>query len=315
MKEPLVSILINNYNYGRYLRYAIESALSQTYAHIEIIVVDDGSTDDSRKVIAQYQDSITSILKENGGQASAFNAGFLASQGDLICLLDSDDCFRSDKVAKIVETFEKHDDASWCFHPVKLLSTDDFAQLYLGEMLCENAKSEDCQIDFRSAIQNAELPTFVPATSGLCFTRSILKQILPMPESEGVSISDLYIKYIALSLGQGYVLDQPLTFQGIHDHNAYTGNKTLQQRQRFAQIDVLTAYYMRTNFSHLGKLANKLIARGIGNFMWLRMSESKYDALIQTYLLNILLVDKLKVFLFTVYYYFKALRISLARLH
>src|ERR1700720_3062887 len=52
MPEPLVSILINNYNYGRYLGDAIESALNQTYRHAEVIVVDDGSTDDSRDVIA-----------------------------------------------------------------------------------------------------------------------------------------------------------------------------------------------------------------------------------------------------------------------
>ena len=78
--NPLVSILINNYNYGYFLGAAIESALSQTYQNIEIIVVDDGSTDNSREIIAHYGNHIIPILKENGGQASAFNAGFAASR-------------------------------------------------------------------------------------------------------------------------------------------------------------------------------------------------------------------------------------------
>ncbi len=74
--KPLVSILINNYNYGRFLSKAIDSALNQEYQNIEVIVVDDGSTDDSRKIIESYGERIKPVLKENGGQASAFNAGF-----------------------------------------------------------------------------------------------------------------------------------------------------------------------------------------------------------------------------------------------
>ncbi len=91
--NPKLSILINNYNYGRFLGEAIDSALAQTYRNIEIIVVDDGSTDNSCEIIAGYGDRIIPILKENGGQASAFNAGFAISTGEWIALLDSDDVF------------------------------------------------------------------------------------------------------------------------------------------------------------------------------------------------------------------------------
>ena len=95
-KSPLVSILINNYNYAQYLSQAIDSALGQTYTNTEIIVVDDGSTDNSREIINSYGNQIISVLKENGGQASAINAGFAASKGDIICLLDADDIFLPD---------------------------------------------------------------------------------------------------------------------------------------------------------------------------------------------------------------------------
>src|SRR5450631_2550416 len=90
MSGPLVSVLINNYNYREYLAQAIDSALSQDYDPIEIIVVDDGSTDDSRSIIARYGTKIRTVFQNNSGQASAFNAGINAAQGDILCFLDSD---------------------------------------------------------------------------------------------------------------------------------------------------------------------------------------------------------------------------------
>ncbi len=88
-----ISVLINNYNYARFLPACIDSVLAQDYADFEIIVVDDGSTDDSRDIIASYGTRIVPVLKENGGQASSFNAGFAASSGQILCLLDADDAF------------------------------------------------------------------------------------------------------------------------------------------------------------------------------------------------------------------------------
>ena len=93
------SILVNNYNYGRYLRQCIDSACAQTYRDIEIIVVDDGSTDNSQEIIASYGSEIVPLFKENGGQASCLDAGFSRSCGDVIFFLDSDDEFHPQKVA------------------------------------------------------------------------------------------------------------------------------------------------------------------------------------------------------------------------
>lgn len=123
--ELSVSILINNYNYEQFLSEAIESALAQTYTRIEIIVVDDGSTDNSRQILEHYRDRVTLVYKENGGQASAFNAGFTASTGDIICFLDSDDTFEPHKVAEIARVFEADEDVGWCFHPLKFVKTDE----------------------------------------------------------------------------------------------------------------------------------------------------------------------------------------------
>ena len=76
MSNALVSIIVNNYNYQRFLTEAIDSALKQTYCNTEVIVVDDGSTDGSLEIIASYGRRIIPLLKGNGGQNSALNAGF-----------------------------------------------------------------------------------------------------------------------------------------------------------------------------------------------------------------------------------------------
>ncbi len=117
----LATIAINNYNYGEFLPEAIDSALNQTYPHKEVVVVDDGSTDNSLEIIAGYGDKIVPVLKENGGQASAFNAGFTASRGDVVFLLDADDLFLPNKVAEVMDKFEKYPEIGWCFHPQKLV--------------------------------------------------------------------------------------------------------------------------------------------------------------------------------------------------
>src|SRR5919107_292807 len=82
-----VSIVINNYNYDRFLGRAIESALDQSYTLVEVVVVDDGSTDGSRQVMRRYSDRVVTVEQPNGGQAAAINAGFAACHGDLVVFL------------------------------------------------------------------------------------------------------------------------------------------------------------------------------------------------------------------------------------
>src|SRR5882757_8265902 len=108
MQATLVSVIINNYNYGRFLGAAIGSALDQDHPAVEVVVVDDGSTDDSRAIIAGYGDRLVAVLKHNGGQGSAFNAGVAASRGEILCFLDADDWFLPGKLRRVVEVFSRH---------------------------------------------------------------------------------------------------------------------------------------------------------------------------------------------------------------
>ncbi len=101
----LVSIIINNFNYGAYVGQAIDSALGQTYKPVEVVVVDDGSTDNSRDVIASYGEKITAIFQANAGQNAACNVGWRAAKGDIAIFLDADDVLLPGCVEKCVSAF------------------------------------------------------------------------------------------------------------------------------------------------------------------------------------------------------------------
>jgi glycosyltransferase involved in cell wall biosynthesis len=103
---PLVSIVIPTYNYGQYLAEAIESALKQTYPNIEIIVVDDGSTDNTRDVAKQYP--VQYYYQKNQGRATALNNGVNQSHGEFFLCLDADDKLAPDYVAKTMKQMMKN---------------------------------------------------------------------------------------------------------------------------------------------------------------------------------------------------------------
>ncbi len=90
-QKRTITVVISSYNYARFVGVTIQSVIDQTRAADEIIVVDDGSVDNSLEVIAGYSGFVHLIAKRNGGQASALNAGFAASRGDIVFFLDSDD--------------------------------------------------------------------------------------------------------------------------------------------------------------------------------------------------------------------------------
>lgn len=105
MEKPLVSIIIPTYNYGRYLADAIESALRQTYQNIEIIVIDDGSTDDTKNIVKRYP--IRYFFQKNQGVAIALNNGIKWSSGEFFVCLGADDKLAPEFVRKTMEVMMK----------------------------------------------------------------------------------------------------------------------------------------------------------------------------------------------------------------
>lgn len=106
MSRPLVSIIIPCYRQGHYLGAAIESALGQSYPSIQVVVVNDGSDDDTEAVAARYAGRITYVFKPNGGLSSARNAGILAAEGDYLHFLDADDLLHPEAIASLVEAMD-----------------------------------------------------------------------------------------------------------------------------------------------------------------------------------------------------------------
>lgn len=247
----IFSVLINNYNYGRYLRECIDSVLSQEHAAFEAVVVDDGSTDESRDIIRSYGGAIVPVLKDNGGQASSFNAGFAAARGDVLLMLDADDAFLPGKLARI-ETIYREQDAGWCFDRV---TTDPAGQA--------PAKLAFQRIDRRAAMRAGGFPTLPVPTSGLSFRREVLAQILPMPIADDVVLSDNYLKFAAAWVAPGILIDTPLTFQRIHQTNRYTNSaraKSLKPR-----IMMATGVALATRYDGLGTMGRSLVAGGIAD--------------------------------------------------
>ena len=112
--EPRVSVVLPTFNRGWILEQAVDSVLDQDYANLELIVIDDGSTDGTKRLLSRFGDRITVIRQVNRGVSAARNAGIRASSGELIALLDSDDTWLPGKVTVQVAFFSTHPDALVC---------------------------------------------------------------------------------------------------------------------------------------------------------------------------------------------------------
>lgn len=114
--DPKVSVIIPLFNARQYVRGAIDSVLSQTYRNIEIIVVDDGSTDNPEIVLEKYSDRIKFIrLEENKGPSIARNIGIRTSTGEYLVFLDADDYVSTEKIEMEIEVLEKHPETGWVY--------------------------------------------------------------------------------------------------------------------------------------------------------------------------------------------------------
>ncbi|MCF6246806.1 MAG: glycosyltransferase [Desulfobacula sp.] len=111
---PLVSVILPTFNRAWTIKAAIDSVLSQDYSNIELIVIDDGSTDDTAQLLENYGNQIIILKQQNKGVSAARNAGVKKSTGQLIALLDSDDEWDQKKISCQVEFFIHHPDAMIC---------------------------------------------------------------------------------------------------------------------------------------------------------------------------------------------------------
>jgi hypothetical protein len=219
MNAPLrrargASIIISSYNYGRYLRETIDSALNQTYADTEVIVVDDGSTDNSADIITKYNGRIISILKTNGGQASALNVGASVSRGAVLFFVDSDDILLPSAVEQAVECFSEPAvvKVHW---PLRVVDADgrDMGRLIPDPVLPEG--------DLRqSVVEGGPYGYTWPDTSGNAWARRFIEAVFPIPEPEYRTCPDLYLSALAPLHGSIRRIAEPQVLYRDHGHNS-----------------------------------------------------------------------------------------------
>ncbi len=183
---PFVSIVIFNYNYGRFLRQAIDSALDQTYAHIEVIVVDDGSSDESIEIIDSYGSRIKALKMSHGlfnpnyNQQRLLHCGLRACKGSIICLLDADDTMASSKVETIAPLFNDYQIVA-VQHSVNTIDAD-------GKILGKGYKLFGGVTEITLDLYRKTLRTgYFQPTSALVFSRHYLDFALSFCRFDGFS--------------------------------------------------------------------------------------------------------------------------------
>jgi hypothetical protein len=229
-QETLVSIVVNNFNYGRFAGEAVESALRQTHSPVEVIVVDDGSTDDSRTVIEEFGERIRSVFKDNGGQASALNLGFSISRGEVVIFLDADDVLLPGAADSAVERLHESGavQVQWPMVVIDDEGHSTGSHTPAGSLYRGNPGE--------SVVRDGpDRHVFAP-TSGNAWARSYLCDVLPMPEPLYRLNADSFLAELAPLHGLIERVDQPLGRYRVHHANAlrrtrFEENLDLQCRQ------------------------------------------------------------------------------------
>ncbi|MGB6484633.1 MAG: glycosyltransferase [Candidatus Acidiferrales bacterium] len=215
MTRPLVSVVVNTYNHERFIAQALQSVLDQNFPadQMEIIVVDDGSTDATPQAIQPFLAKIRYIRKQNGGQVSAFNAAVAEACGDIIAFLDGDDWWAKNKLSSVVAAFEKHPRIACighAYHEVEengriigtMIPTGDFLSL-------ENP---------RIAQLSSSLRVFL-GTSRFAIRRAALEKALPVPAE--LPFFDNFVFSQAVAISGAVLLLDPLCYYRLHSQNLY----------------------------------------------------------------------------------------------
>jgi glycosyltransferase involved in cell wall biosynthesis len=251
MADPLVSIVINNYNYAHFLHSAIESALHQDYPHCEVIVVDDGSQDGSAEIIIGYGDRIRSVFKENGGQASALNAGFESSRGEIVIFLDADDRLERQAAGHVADVFNRQPHLGRVQYRMAVIDA-------AGNPTGETKPAEHVPVpsgDIRQQLLHFPFDAAWLPTSGNAFSSQVLRRVMPIPAEYGAINADYYLVHTAPLLGPAIFIDRVLACYRVHGANNFEKNSTtidLERLRTTIYYDELTFRWIRLRAREVG---------------------------------------------------------------
>lgn len=272
--EITASVIINNFNYDRFVADAISSAVGQLYPCFEVVVVDDGSSDRSREVIAEF-DGIVPVFKPNGGQASAFTAGFEASRGEIILFLDADDMLESDALRQVAERFADPQ-VSKVHWPLREITTDGERT---GRIL-PNRKLR--RGDLLPEVLRYGVPRGWGHGLGHAYRRDFLQTVMPVQECGDRHGADSYLCVLAPVFGMIESIGKPLGCYRTHRDNFALGQSVRYRLERDARrypyfFDWVAAYLKR----HRGIEVDRSQWEGPGSpFAW-TVSALELDAEIE----------------------------------
>ena len=234
-EKPLVSVLINNYNYEQYVGQAIQSVLEQNFQNFEVCVCDDGSTDGSIDVIKSYalrDQRIRLFTQPNRGQAAALNVAFQNSIGDLIALLDSDDIWLPTKLSRVVDQFRLVPGAGMVTHRV----------LYVDKHLTRIRPQPVNSVDggwLAPALLQGLRPR-MPPTSGITLRRRAAESIFPLHQRHRIS-ADVTLRELAALIVAVSAVDSPLSLYRIHGQNSVGLRRTAIDKKHLREFLTKTA--------------------------------------------------------------------------
>lgn len=213
MNVPLVTVVIDAYNYGLFIEEAIESVLAQDFPmeQLEILVVDDGSTDDTGVRVKKYGSRIQYLLKTNGGQASAFNLGFVKARGEIVATLDADDYFLPGKLRRVAEEFQKHPEAGMVYH-ARLNLHMDTGKFVSPEFADVSGFLPDDEVKL--------LKYDLYPSSCLAFRRKVVERLIPIPESLRIQ-ADGHLVLLMPLIAAVFAVPEPFAVYRLHGQNLF----------------------------------------------------------------------------------------------
>lgn len=223
-----ISVLINNYNYGRFLADAVDSALAQTFPAYEIVVVDDGSTDDSEEIFrARYSScaNVRFVLQPNSGQLACFITGVRQATGDVVAFLDADDKWKSHYLQRLADIYSQYPqvDFSYC-------NLEYFGNRHGSRYQWPHDRDLGVSILLGSFVS----PWQCSATSGISMRRTLAEKVLQVPEAmiqEYKAHADLFLGYGAdIMGGHKYAIAEPLAWYRAHGSNAFLDGEKVAAR-------------------------------------------------------------------------------------
>jgi glycosyltransferase involved in cell wall biosynthesis len=213
-----VDVVVTNHNYARFLPQAIESACAQTHPDVHVVVVDDGSTDDSREVLRRYEDRVEVVLKEQGGQASALNAGLERCRGEVLLVLDADDVLRPQAAERVAAAFAAGPQLSKVQFPMAIVDaegTPTGAVKPGGHLRAPVGDQRRAELAFPF-----DLP-WLPG-GGTGFRTEAVQRILPIPAADYPrSGADWYLVHLTALLGEAALLEEVCAEYRVHGGNHY----------------------------------------------------------------------------------------------